>query len=221
MAYSQPATLADFFNTLPIQEVDFRLGRQRQVNGLAGGEILTADLAPAIWGGSMYLATMPKRRAAEVQAVLADLEAPGRSFEVTKPHQIGPASDPAGTLLAGASPAVAEVDATNAHRLKLSGLPAGLALVPGDFLSFTYDQGSGPRRAFHQVVQGQAANAQGSQAFFMRVQPLVRPGTITTGVSLIRPPMLAVLVPGSVNYGTTFGNTTSGMSFAFRQTLRP
>jgi hypothetical protein len=220
MAYSQPAALADFFNTLPVQEVEFGLERQAQINNLAGGEILSAEVAPSLWGGTVYLAPMPKRAAAQVQAYLADLSRPGNSFEVTKPHQIGPAADPSGAGLAGATPSVAEVDATNAHRLRLAGLPSDYALTPGDFLAFTYDPGTSPRRAFHQVVEGQASGLGGAQADFMRVQPEVRAGTISGAVALLRPAMLAVLVPGSVAHGTTRGNVTFGLAFSFRQTLR-
>lgn len=221
MSFSNPATKSEFFDTLPIQDVQLALRRQVQINNLGGGEILQAELAPAIWGGSVALAAMPKRQAAAIQAQLAALEAPGRVFQAYKAHQIGPAEDRLAATLGAASPAISELDSAAADGLKLDGLPAGYEISAGDFLAFDYDQGTGPRRALHQVVVGAVADGTGALPDFLRLAPAVRPGALVgTAVELVKPHFLAVLVPGSVSYGITVGNVTSGMRFDFRQTLR-
>lgn len=221
MALSQPALAAEFFDTLPISEVQLRPMRQVQINNLGGGEILQAEIAPTLWAGSVSLAAMPKRSAARIQARLGALSAPGRSFEAYKAHQIGPDSDRMGAALAGRTIKISAFS-VSALGLRLSGLPAGFDVSEGDFLSFEYDPGRGVHRAFHQVVVGGTANAAGTFSADLEVSTPIRPGAaIGAVVQLVRPSLLAVLVPGSVGYGTTVGNTTAGISFEFRQTLRP
>jgi hypothetical protein len=226
MALSNPATKAEFFDLLPIQEVQLRLDRRVQVNNLGGGEILPAELMPAIWVGSVSLPPMPKRRAAEIQALLAALEVPGQVFQAYKAHQIGPADDPLGAGVGGAAPVIGEFHGSDPRLVKFAGMPSGLSLSEGDFLAFDYDPGTGVRRAFHQVVGGQAhAVPDGAggytSEFFTQLVPPVRPGAqLGAAVEFAKPHLLAVLVPGSVGYGITRGNVTSGMQFEFRQTLR-
>ncbi|WP_291732344.1 hypothetical protein [Leisingera sp. F5] len=221
MAMVFPLPRAEFLNLLRVQEVRFQLDLQRQITGLAGGEILSAEVAPPLWRGAVSLAPMKKRTAAEVQALMAMLEAPGRSFEAYKAQQVGPAADPQGAALTGFAPQLAEVHSADPARIKLNQLPPSYELSAGDFLAFSYDNGSGARRALHQVVQGRAADATGATASYLTVTPALRAGaTAGAAVDLLRPHCLAVLVPGSVSYGITRGNTTSGMGFEFRQTLR-
>ncbi|MDE4059775.1 hypothetical protein [Phaeobacter gallaeciensis] len=226
MSFSNPATAAEFFDLLPIQEVQLRLDRQVQINNLGGGEILQAELFPAMWVGSVSIAPMPKRRASQVQALLAGLEAPGQKFHAYKAHQIGPADDPLGNDLSAAAPVIGEFHGTDPRLVKFHGMPQGLAVSEGDFLAFDYDPGTGSRRAFHQVIVGRnhtqddGAGGYTSQ-FFTHLVPPVRPGAqLGAAVEFVRPQLLAVLVPGSVSYGITRGNVTSGMSFDFRQTLK-
>lgn len=225
MALEFPLSAADFLDRLPVREVRFDLFRPQAITGLAGGEILRAALAPAYWRGSVALAPMAKRQAAEVQALLHWLEDQGGAFHVHKPHQIGPAADPLGAGLAGFSPLL-EAVAGDPRQVKVGGLPQGYEISAGDFLAFDYDVGATTRRALHQVVRGAPANvASGlsdyTQTGFLHVTPHLRPPYATGGaVALVKPSALAVLVPGSVSAGITSHNVTSGMSFEFRQTLR-
>ena len=220
MALTFPMPKEDFMDLLRVQDVRFFPGGARQVNGTAGGEILTAEVAPTLWVGAVSIAPMRARDAARVQALLATLEVPGRSFEVYKKNQIGPASDPLGAALAGYSPVIEQLQGDN-QRLRLSGLPPGYTISAGDFLAFDYDPGTGTRRALHQVTEGRTADGSGEQTLHMSVVPHIRAGaSASAAVELVRPHCLAVLVPGSVGYGNTRNGKTGGMSFEFRQTLR-
>ena len=220
MAISFPLSKDDFLTLLRVQEVQFQLGGQRQITGLAGGEILAAEVAPPLWEGMVSLPTMRARDAAGIQALLAAREVPGRKVEVFTPNPIGPAAAPLGAALAGFSPGIEALQGDN-QRLRLSGLPADFTLTAGDFLAFDYDPGTGTRRALHQVVEGRSANGTGEQTLHMTVTPALRAGVVAgAAVALVRPLCLAVLVPGSVSYGTTVNGKTGGMSFQFRQSLR-
>ncbi|WP_439137548.1 hypothetical protein [Roseicyclus sp.] len=221
MALTFPLSGSDFLDMLPVQDVQFQLARKAQVTGLRGGEMLSAEIAPALWEGRVSLAPMRARTAAEAQALIAALEVPGRKFHAFKKNQIGPAVDPLGTAIASASPVIAELHGTDPARLRLSGLPADFTITPGDFLAFDYNPGSGARRALHQVAQGRTADASGETTQFITVVPQIRTGALMgAAVSMSRAHCVAVMLPGSVSYGSTRNNVTSGLSFAWRQSLR-
>jgi len=214
-----PLTLAAFFDRLPVQDV--RLPPPvpgRQINNLAGGEILAAEVSPALWEGSVTLAPMRAREAEGLVVLLALLEVPGRSFEVRRANQIGPAGDPLGTTLGASSVTISGFD-LEASTLDLAGLPAGYQLAPGDQLSFGYDA-SPVRQALHLVAAPGTANGSGALSGLV-VAPHLRAGlAVAAPVQLVRPFCRAVLVPGSVNYGVTRNGITSAVQFGFRQSVR-
>lgn len=216
-ALTFPLTLAQFFDRLPVAEVPVLVcAAQRQLTGLESGEILSAERAAPLWQGEIRLRPMRSRAAAEIAALLALLENNHGAFLARPAQQFGAASDPAGAALGASVPAIDTLD-PDSRRLKLSGLPAGYELTPGDFLSFAY---SGTRRAFHQVVQGGAADGLGVTSL-LEVTPQIRPGASAGAVvDLVKPTCRAVLVPGTVDYGARRGNITAGMGFAWRQTMR-
>jgi len=104
-------------------------------------------------------------------------------------------------------------------RLRLSGLPGGFVLSPGDFLAFDY--GIAPvGRALHRLQSGGVADGFGVSGWLW-LTPHIEPGALTgAAVSLVRPACKAVIVPGSVDPGVTSGNLTTGAAFSFRQTFR-
>ncbi|MBY6138523.1 hypothetical protein KUV26_03665 [Leisingera daeponensis] len=224
MALVYPLALSGFMDLLRVQEVRLDLDRPLQMNSLHGGELLTAEVAPPYWRGSIALAPMASRAADEVLTLLAALSVPGRAFEVCHPHRIGPAGDPLGAALSGFAPVIEAVP-SNAFSLRLGGLPQGYALSPGDMISFDYDPGTGTRRALHRVVEDRAATTlsafSGYRTGEFEVVPYVRPGAAAgAAVRLVRPACLGVLVPGSVSSGSTRGSVTSGVAFSWRQKLR-
>ena len=218
MSLTFPLTREAFLDKLPVQSVQMSCPAQNQITGLAGGEILGAEVAPALWQGSVSLAPMKARPAAELEALLAVLEVPGASFLAYRKNQHGPASDPVGTGLSGFSPLIKAVDEAGSQ-ISLKGLPSWYVLNVGDMLSFNY--GSSPARyAMHRIVKTAAVDGSGHSSYFT-ITPHLRPGAaVDAAVELIKPFFKAVLVPGSVNYGSTRNGTTSGLGFSFRQSLR-
>ena len=224
MAMTYPLALADFLDLFRVTDARLDLDRPQQFNGLRGGELLAAELAPPYWRGTVTLAPMPSRDADLVGARLAALAVPGRAFEVSHPHRVGPRADPLGAALAGFSPVI-EAASAQADQVTIGGLPQGYVLSAGDLLAFDYDPGTGIRRALHRLVEGAATSAVsahgGYQAGPLEVAPYIRPGAAAgAAVTLVRPACLAVLVPGTVSSGITRGSVTSGMAFEFRQKLR-
>ena len=219
MALTFPLTRAAFLQALCVQGVAFDAPRQDRVTGLQGGEVLKAQAAPQLWQGSFTLAPMRARDAAEVQAVLEALEAPGRAFYCFKPNQIGPASDPLGAALSGSTVTIKSVN-QSASTLQLQGLPAGYVIRAGDLLSFAYENGR-TIQALHRVRTGGTANGSGDTPD-LELGPHIRAGSSFTGaaVQLVRPYCKAVLLPGSVEYGSTRNGLTAGIAFSWRQSLR-
>ncbi|TMV07318.1 hypothetical protein [Arenibacterium halophilum] len=222
MALSFPLAKDEFVGTFKLLGSTFELGRQRVVSNLTGGEIRTAEVAPALWEGQMVIASLPHAAGADLAGLLAALEVPGRSFQIYRRSTLsGPVYDPRGALLSGYTPVIEEFHATDAERLRLSGFPPGYQLAAGDMLGFDYNPGGGTRRALHQVVQGRNADGTGEMQSFITVAPAIRTGAILgTEVDLIRPHCNAVLVPGSVNTGRIAPAVRTGMSFSWRQSLR-
>ena len=215
MSLAFPLSRSVFFDLLRAPDVPFDCAAQNQVNGLGGGEILSARVGSPRWAGSVSLAPVKAREAAPIQAMLELLELEQGSFRAYKKNQIGPASDPVGAALAGHSPQVLSVDAA-AGTLRLSGLPAGYELRHGDLLSFGYDGG---RQALHRIQGLAVADAQGDTPAF-RVTPRPKPGVaIGESVELLRSWCIAKLVPTTVRKGTTKFGITRGIQFDFRQSL--
>jgi hypothetical protein len=207
-------TLADFFDLLLIVEGEPDLDRPMNVTGLVGGDVLTSQRARPRWEGTFSLANMTSRKGAQTKGLLADLEVPGATFEMCNPHFIGPAADPLGAGLNGFTPTIEFVSADQ-KSIKLQGLPSGYQITSGDLISF-FDGGA---QSYHRIKSDRVAT-DGTTGLLALVPELRVAPAIGTGVQLVRPVFHAVILPGSVDYGTTrFGNTR-GISFSFRQTLR-
>lgn len=218
MALSFPLSAAAFFQTLQIASGRVHLPGLIEVSQTAGGEVFTADLGARLWAGQATLAPRNHAALAVFEAKLALMQQPGASFFAYDPRRVGPAYDPAGTILGASSPVIASLNG-NARELTISGLPAAYVLTPGDYLAWAY--GSSPTRyAMHQIVTGATASG-GGVTGSIEVTPYIRAGAaVSAAVTLIRPAFKSVIVPGSVTPSDGGQVLSRGLSFAFQQTLR-
>lgn len=218
MALQFPLSAAAFLDLLPVQSVRFHAVGQLSATGLAGGDVITAEVAAPMWQGVYTLAPMRPRVAAAFEVLIEALQRPGATFYAHKANQIGPAADPRGVALAGRMVRIAALDFVGS-RLSLNGLPAGFRLQPGDHLSFNY--GAAPAaRGLHRIQEAATANGSGVTGL-VSVGPYIEPGAQAGAVvSLVRASCKAIVLPGSVDFGTTAGNMTVGVMFGFRQTFR-
>lgn len=216
MALSWPLKLNQFFNTLPIQRVTFRLGRRSTFSQTGGGEVIDHALGTRLWQGEIQLDVDYHAAWAAIEARLALLEEPGASLLIRDPRLPGPIADPDGSGLAGYTVRIASLNANN-RELALNGLPAGYAISQGDLLGFTY--GTNPTRyALHRVVKSATADAQGITSEF-EVTPYIRPGAaVTAEVSLIAPVCKAKII--SAEYGGSRATISEGGTLQWTQTLR-
>jgi hypothetical protein len=141
------------------------------------------------------------RDALAFEAALNSLDGVVNIFEAGDLRARFPRSNPTGTFTDSGT--LNSVNANN-KALSLTGLPSGLVLSPGDYLSFSY----GTSRALHQVVEGATANLAGLTPEF-EVRPHIRPG-FTTGsaVKLKNPNGQFTLIPNSVSSSLNTKNTS-------------
>lgn len=218
MAMTFPLSVTDFMRALPVAEISFDTPEQVEVNQTAGGEIITADLAPMLWQGEVRLGTMTHVEASHADVMLDLLRPAGRMFYAYDTRRPAPLADPSGLILGSTVPTIGSLIAGN-REMTLEDLPSWYVLSRGDYLAFDY--GSPSRRALHKVVTLQVqADASGVTPSF-EVTPMIRPGaTVGASVTLVRAACLARLVPNTVSKGQSIRTITRDASFRFIQSLR-
>ena len=217
MPLTYPLSYAQFLGALRVAEVTFRLSHPQEHTRLGDGTVISASLGAALWTGTIRLAQANHPRHAQMEALLALMDQPGATFLCHDPRQIGPASDPSGSILGSRTVTIHSV-AGNLRELRITGLPSGYALSAGDMLAFQY--GSNPvRYALHRIVVGGTASSTGLSPL-LEVVPNLRLGAVAgLTVSLVRPACKARLLP-EPTYGSGRQALSRGASFDFIQTLR-
>ena len=212
-----PLSYAQFLGVLRVAEVTFRLSHPQEHTRLGDGTVISASLGAALWTGKIRLAQANHPRHAQMEALLALMDQPGATFLCHDPRYVGPAGDPAGTVL-GSRTVTIHTMASNLREVRLTGLPSGYALSAGDMLAFQY--GSNPvRYALHRIVVGGTASSTGLSPL-LEVVPNLRLGAVAgLTVSLVRPACKARLLPEPI-YGSGRQALSRGASFDFIQTLR-
>lgn len=216
MALAFPLSKSAFFALLPISKLVFHLPDTRSHTRTRGGDIITSDNGARLWQGEVTLDRITRAELAAVRPLISLLSGTGSFmvYDVTRPF---PQYDPDGSQLAGAAPVIAALP--SAREISIGGLPVGYRLSRDDLLAFSY--ATNPvRHALHEVVTGGTANAAGIIPN-MEVVPPIRPGAaIGAAVTLIRPACKAIIIPETLQPGTTRATLTDGVTFKFIQTLR-
>lgn len=217
-ALTFPLALSEFFDRCFAETVVFDLTENRRISETGGGEILTADLGPRLWEGRVVHYSRKHADSTVLSARLNTLREAGRTFMVYDQRRGFPVADPGAAILGVSSPTIGSLN-TDGRRLTVTGLPAGYVLTEGDYLAFTY--GVSPTRfALHQIVTPVTANGSGVTPLF-EVTPAIRPGAqVGTAVDLTKPACKAVILPGSVEPVSRGRSFSTGITYAWRQTLR-
>lgn len=202
----------------------FELVHQTVVAPTRGGQLTSVELGPARWRGEWQTNTLPEVDFHAYRAWLSSLRGSGRSFYGQDRMHRFPTNYPNGfTGLTRAGTATAfdgtatswSVDATRAT-LTLNGLPAALALLPGDYVGFSW---STTKRALVRILEAVTANGSGVAVFDVEpsVPALVPGGAVAT---LADPTCLMRIEPGSIDASASF-TKTGQISFRAVQILEP
>ena len=213
-----PLPLSEFFGGLRVSEATpLHLPDARQTSQTRGGEMIPASIGNRLWRGSVTLAPGYHDDADATAAKLMRLTDPDGTFFARPVGRMGPIADPLGEYLAGLTPKISQIAASN-RELRINGLPNSLPLQVGDYLSFTY--GSNPiRYAFHQIVGGGGAASTGGLSPWLEVMPPLRPGaTVGADVVLVRPFFKAMIL--TAGFGSRRPMIAEGQSIEYVQTLR-
>lgn len=205
-----------FFGGIKKASAKLSLSDPQEVNRLGDGSVLKSSLGAALWQGELSLIPGYHADQGTIEVKIAKLMRAGETFLVYDTRYDGPAADPDGAILGSATPTIHTLDADN-RRLRVTGLPAGYLLQAGDWIGWQY--GSSPSRyALHRLETEATADGAGLTPLFA-VEPFIRPGvTVGTAVTLVRPPIKAVMT--QADYGAGRPLITEGPSFSFIQTLR-
>lgn len=214
MAITFPLDSVEWFGALPIQTMRLDLVEQVVGDMTGRGEWLTDAVAPALWQGEVTLARMSEAERAHA-AVMMDLILDGGMFWAYDIRRPAPLADPRGVFLGGAVPALQAVGP--GRSIALNGLPARYVLSRGDYIRFARDGG---RYALHRVAEARVvAGDDGVTPSFTLSHP-VPAGTLAgTVVSLVRPAIPCIRIPGSMSAGSTRATITEGFTFRFTQTM--
>ena len=214
---SYPLSYAQFLGALRVEEVTFRLSHPQEHTRLGDGTVISASLGASLWTGTIRLAQANHPRHAQMEALIALMDQPGATFLCHDPRYLGPASDPSGAILGSRTVTIHTV-ASNMRELRITGLPSGYVLTPGDMMAFQY--GSNPiRYALHRIVVGGTVSS-GGLTPMLELVPNLRSGAVAgLTVSLIRPACKARLLPDP-SYGSGRQALSRGASFEFIQTFR-
>lgn len=218
MTLAFPLALAEFWDLLPISTLAMDCAPQLEASGTGAGQQLTRELAPALWRGTVTLGRVTPAEAADAMALVDLARQSGASFlacDLMRPY---PSLDPDGAVLGPATVTVQSIGATR-RDLRLTGLPPNYQLRRGDLVGVTW--GAAPLRyGLHRIVVAASADATGLTGW-CEVAPAL-PSALVPGAAatLARPPVKAMMVPGSVRAGTLRRGLVEGAAFDFIQTLR-
>ncbi|MFZ5710347.1 MAG: hypothetical protein ACOY4T_11805 [Pseudomonadota bacterium] len=218
MTLSFPLSLAAFWDLLPISTLTMDCAPQLESAGTGAGQVLTRELAPALWRGTVTLGRLMPDEAAEAMALVDLARQSGASFlmhDLTRPY---PALDPDGLVL-GMSAVTVQAIGADRRELRLTGLPTNYPLRRGDLVGVTW--GASPvRYGLHRIVVAASADASGLTGW-NEVAPALPVALIAgASASLARPPVKAIVVPGSARAGTLRRGLVEGTTFDFLQTVR-
>lgn len=213
-----PLPLDAFWDALPVSSLSLDCAPQVETSGTGGGQQLVREVAPALWRGTVTLGRLTRAEALEVQPLIDLVRSPGASFLACDRLRDGPALDPDGAVLGAAAVAVLEVGAS-LRELRLTGLPPNYPLSRGDLIGVTWG-GAPLRYGLHRIVDWPATDA-GGQTGWVEVVPALSAG-VSAGapVTLWRPAVKAMVVPGSVRAGELRRGLVEGIAFGFIQTMR-
>lgn len=209
-------TLAQFFDRLKI--LDFTLSPSQNLitSQTGGGDILTAEIGPRLWGGSITLAPMSHADARVQAGLVAEMMNAGMRFEIADKKNQYPMRDPTGSVNGTRTPAIGA--GSSGKTFVISGAAPSYVLSPGDRFSYRI----GGKRYFNEVMTARTASAQGVFDALPVMLPIRGSGAAYNGavVNFKRPALVAQIVPGSVSPFRTTLTHSEGMSFDFVQVLK-
>lgn len=206
---SDPLSLTEIFNHLPISSVEWTVQRNDEISISGGAEYFQNELADPLWTAPVTLGTGRHAELKRAAALIRSLRGSQQAFLICDPTSLWPQADPKGLILGNANVTIRSIASSRAIA-PLAGLPAAYKLTTGDKLQVTYD--NPVKYAFVEVSRDVTANANGqADAAVFPWLPL----SLIAGakVTLIRPACPVVIVKDTHRPGTARNTVTENASF--------
>lgn len=211
-----PLSVATFAAQLHIASAPFVLEPQQELSGLGSGELLTADLGPALYEAPVTTAARPNAVAGQLMALIESMGGAKFPFYLYDPMRPYPQSDPTGAILAASTPTIHTIDAGR-RAMRITGLPAGYVITIGDYIAIDY--GDPARRALVRALETAPASGAGLTPLFA-LSTALRSGIVTgTAVMLKLPAAKVKIVPKTISLQPV-DILNAVISFRVRQTLQ-
>lgn len=177
------------------------LERQSVLSPQRSGRLISVEVGPPRWRARLQTPPLSLRDVGVWRAWIESLRGSARTFVFVDPHRRFPISHlsgftgllrPSGTAFDGTASGIG----LNATRdvITLSGLPAGLALAPGDYVSLTWS--SGAKRSLHRILEDGAASGAGTGAW--SIEPFV-PAYVTAAAATLANPGCIMRLTGNAD----------------------
>lgn len=203
MSISYPLNLLDSF---PGWSTEFDLLYRQEFSRTAGGSTITKNLGTPLWQAS-YSSTVLLANDLDIwRARVKALEGGMQQFMGRPMSRYYPLAYPKGAGIGDVSTVKVETLGEDNKSLTLHNLPVWHALSVGDYIQIA--------SKLYQVMEGAVANASGKTTRF-EVRPHLAPGTAVGNiVTLVKPSVPMIMVPGSLS--TTAEATTGRGSISFQ-----
>lgn len=209
-------SLNDFQDKLLINQYSFGLVDNLRQSQTVGGQVLTSQVGPRLWTGSISITQHSHMKNREAAAMLSNIQNPNTQFLFSPPKGMYPADDPTGSIMGATTPRI--TSPVSGYAMTISGLPANYKITAGDYVS--YELGGVHR--MHQFAETKAANASGVLSAIRLINPIMA-GNVpanNTLIKLIKPTITVQFVPGSMSGGNVLLDRIEGISFSFTQSVK-
>lgn len=211
MSLADPLAVASFADLLNAADIEFNLEWQQQLSN-AGGELLTADRAPAMRRAKITTAPMPNATAEGLLALANSRGGGMKTFLLYNKRLPYPSSDPTGSIMGATTPALGTI--TDRLHVAFTGFPAGYVIPLGTYFGLIFDTS---RYYLGQFAEAKTATG-GGAVTAVEISPAL-PASVsgTPAVTVLKPPAKFKLEPNSA-YLTNVGIVNASLVLSARQT---
>lgn len=211
------AALADFFDKLKIADYSLYPAENLIHSQTGAGQIITAEMGPRLWRGSITLAPMSHADAFAQGSLVQEMMNPGAKFAMTEKKRQHPQADPGSVIGAGSGWQLVSTSNSNGYTFGDSGR-GGYKITAGDRFSYTTGTPAyGLSYHYNEFRRDfTLGNATTLPVLIRQYGALGGPQTVI----LKRPFLVAMIIPGSLTPFRFTPSHAEGMSFDFIQSIK-
>lgn len=218
MSLANPLGKSAFADLLRVASTRFTLGFNQERSLSGGGDVLYADLAPALWQADIVTVAMEHSEAKGLIALINSRHGGVGTFLLYDHSLPYPSSDDDGAIWTGASPTALVGVVTDRYHLAFTGFPNSYVIPLGTYFEITYGS---TRKYLGQFCEPKTSHASTGAVTAVEVTPEL-PASVATGaaVTLMKPSGKFKIMPGTA-FAQSISTVHSTVAFSAEQTLAP